>query len=311
MNLMQSRWVSVLLLVTGISVANADQTIEKSFPVTPGSLLKVATDTGSIQVSTHNKSVIEVKAEIDGFEADDFSVSFLPEGGGLTVTGNKRSTDWGWGSKRVKFSFVVPKTFDLTLDTSGGSINIDDLIGTVKVRTSGGSLSFGKIQGDIEGRTSGGSIEVSGSKGNVRVHTSGGSLTLGDIEGDLHGRTSGGSIRLGTVTGKADVATSGGSIRIENAGGEIKARTSGGSVDVYFTQQPQGDSEISTSGGSITARLDKSIAVNLYARGRKVYSDFPVNGETEAKYKLRGPINGGGPELELQTSSGSVYIRED
>ncbi|WMS85697.1 DUF4097 family beta strand repeat-containing protein [Pleionea litopenaei] len=314
---MKKQWHSTLsislfsVMLSWSQLSFADQTVEKTFDVKAGADLVVDTDIGSIHVETHSSSQITAKIEIEGLDDDEFSVRFNPSNGGLRIDGDKQSSDWGWGSRRVKFSLVVPKEFNVQLETAGGSISIDDLQGNVDVRTSGGSLTFGNIIGNIDGRTSGGSISVDGAEGDVRVRTSGGSLSLGDIKGTLHGRTSGGSISLGLVTGPADVATSGGSIRIKNAGGEVKARTSGGSVDVTFTQQPKGNSDISTSGGSITARLSKDIAVNLYARGRKVYSDFPVNGETEAKYKLRGPINGGGPELELQTSSGSVYIKED
>ncbi|NVJ60171.1 MAG: hypothetical protein HWE27_07275 [Gammaproteobacteria bacterium] len=289
----------------------ADQTIDKTFNAKPNGLLHIDTDTGSINIESHQGNDIKVNIEIEGFDEGDFEIEFTQSDGGLKIEGDKKSSDWGWSSKRVRFEVSVPKQFNVKLETAGGSISVSDLTGQVDVRTSGGSLSFENIVGDINGRTSGGSIEVADTKGDVQVRTSGGSLSLGDIEGTLHARTSGGSITLGVVTGPADVATSGGSIRIREAGGSVVARTSGGSVDVTFTKQPKGDSDISTSGGSVTARLASDIAVNVYARGRKVFSDFEINGKTEAEYKLKGAINGGGPELELQTSSGSVYIRKD
>ena len=289
----------------------ADREIEKNFEVEQGGMLELDTDMGSIEVETHQSNSIKVSIEIEGLDEDEFDVTFDETSNGLSIEGNKKDSNWGsWGSRRVRFDITVPKHYNLNLHTSGGSIRVDDLVGNAEVDTSGGSLSFGNIEGEIDGRTSGGSIRVEGAKGNVKVRTSGGSLSIGDIAGDIHGRTSGGSIRLGVVSGTADVATSGGSIRIEEVGGQVEAKTSGGSVELTLSKQPKGHSDISTSGGSITAFLAEGIAVDLYARGRKVYSDFEVNGETSAKYKLKGPINGGGPELELQTSAGNVYIKK-
>ncbi len=300
--------VSLLLGLVFSGQLLAEEDIKKSFDMEPGGLLKLDTDIGSIEVNSHSKNRVDVQVEIDGLDADEFEVSFKQNGDKLVIKGDRKGG--GWGSRKVHFEITVPKEFNLDMRTAGGSIRVDDLKGEVLVNTSGGSLYFGNIEGQIDGHTSGGSVTVDGAKGNVEVRTSGGSLTLGDIDGDVYGRTSGGSIRLGAVSGETNIATSGGSIRIEDAGGKVKAKTSGGSVDITISRQPKGDSEIATSGGSITARLAEDIAVTLDARGQKVRSEFEVNGETSAKYKLKGPINGGGPELELHTSAGNVYIKK-
>jgi hypothetical protein len=296
------------LLLSGL--AWADSTINKQFDIAAGGTIKLTTELGSIEVNSHDKPKVQVEVEVEGFESDEFTVEFEQKGNALEIKGTRHGSSWGWGNRKVHFEITVPKAFNLDLRTSGGSIRVDDLKGEVNVYTSGGSLHFGNIEGSINGSTSGGSVTVDGAKGKVEVRTSGGSLNLGDIDGDVYGRTSGGSIRLGSVSGETNVATSGGSIRIDDAGGKVVAKTSGGSVDLTLSRQPKGDCEISTSGGSITARLAADIAVNLDARGNKVRSDFEVNGETQAKYKLKGPINGGGPELELHTSAGNIYIKK-
>lgn len=301
--------LSVLLLLFSSDLL-ADRTVTKSFDVKSGGLLELSTDYGSIEVTSHRASSIVVEVEIDGFDEDEFELQFEPNSGGLEIIGQGQSS-WSWGNRRVHFDIRVPEEYNLELSTRGGSIRVGDLKGQVAVRTSGGSLRFGDIEGDIKGHTSGGSISVQSCKGDVKVETSGGSLSIGDVSGDVHGRTSGGSISLESISGTANVATSGGSIKMGNVGGQVSAKTAGGSIKVAITKQPKGDSELSTSGGSIRVTLSPDIAVDLYARGRKVYSDFEVDGKTSAEYKLKGPINGGGPELELHTSSGNVYIEKD
>ena len=76
-------------------------------------------------------------------------------------------------------------------------------------------------------------------------------------------------------------------------------------------KNPTKDSKLKTSGGSITAYLAKDVAVNLTAKtsGGRVSSEFAVNGSI-SKRKIEGTINGGGPELVLKTSGGSVRIKE-
>jgi len=307
------RWLSVAAIssmVTLFSFSAHAKEIEKSFDVAKGGELKIKTDVGSIDVSTHSSSTIDVQVEIEGYDSDEFEVNFNHKGDSLIIEGDKLKRNSGWGSRKIAFEIVVPESYNLDLNTSGGSIRVTDLTGKVDTHTSGGSLHFGHINGDIKGHTSGGSINVDGAEGEVDIHTSGGSINVGDVKGNLKGRTSGGSITLGKISGEADVKTSGGSIDIKEVGGAIIGKTSGGSINVTISKQPSGPTELHTSGGSVTAYLADNIAVDLDARGKKIKSDFEVDGQTKAKRKLQGEINGGGPELSLKTSSGNVYIKK-
>jgi hypothetical protein len=146
---------------------------------------------------------------------------------------------------------------------------------------------------NIDLDTSGGAIEIEDLKGKVNAHTAGGSISVEDVEGDIN------------------IKTSGGSLALDNIIGEINAKTSGGSIKLKLPTNPTKDSKVKTSGGSITAYLAKDVAVNLTAKtsGGRVSSEFAVNGTT-SKRKMEGTINGGGPELVLKTSGGSVHIKE-
>lgn len=249
--------VSLFLLLTTATMANAKD-IERQFTVSEGETLTVRTDAGSIEITTHEDNTIDVSARIEGKQEDQFTVHFDANGDGLTITGkHDNGNGWGWNSLKVKYRITVPKRYHLDLDTSGGSIDVADLIGNIAARTSGGSISVGDVDGDIS----------------------------------LH--------------------TSGGSIRTEDIKGEIDAHTSGGSISVTFASQPQKDASLTTSGGSITARLPSDVAVNLDAStsGGRVKSEFDVSGHVK-KQRIRGRINGGGPEIKLHTSGGSVRVEK-
>lgn len=145
---------------------------------------------------------------------------------------------------------------------------------------------------------------------NIEVDTAGGSISIDDLEGNIDARTSGGSIQVGEVHGEVELHTSGGSIKTEAIYGPLNAHTSGGSIRATFAEQLTEDASLETSGGSITAYLIKDIQVDINAStgGGSVRTDFDIDGRVK-KQSIKGEINGGGPELDLHTSGGSVNIR--
>ncbi|HEV8131034.1 MAG TPA: DUF4097 family beta strand repeat-containing protein [Acidobacteriota bacterium] len=300
--------------------------VNKTFQVRPGGRLVVDADLGSIQVRTGDPSRVDVEVIRKVYAGDradtesilrDLDLQITQSGNDVTVRAKLPYGYRGWrnfGRNRLQLSFniTVPHAYNVDLNTSGGSIGVDDLQGEVRSRTSGGSLRFGRIQGPVYGRTSGGSIHLEGSNGIADVETSGGGIRIGNVEGDVRAHTSGGSIHIEHAKGTVSAETSGGGIQVEEVMGDIQAGTSGGSISATITQQPRGSCRLSTSGGSVTANLADNIAVNLDAEasGGGVHVDFPVTVQgTIEKHSLRGPINGGGPKLVLRTSGGGVYVR--
>lgn len=302
------------LLFLSAAGAHAD-TQKRSFEVSSGGRLKIDTDLGSINVRSHGKNVVEVEVATSGSGADRFSVDFDQQGDQVMVRGNytKGATSFfGWGNNpRVKFVVMVPERFDVDLETSGGSVAVDDLEGDVRIDTSGGSIDLGKIRGPVRANTSGGSIALESSTSNAELETSGGSIKVGDVDGFVKADTSGGSIHIARSRGEVDADTSGGSIRVDEVMGAIRAETSGGSVKAYISQQPQADCRLSTSGGGVTVYLADGLSVDLdaHSSGGRVSSEFEVDASRRTKDSLVGTLGGGGPELYLRSSGGGVDVR--
>jgi DUF4097 and DUF4098 domain-containing protein YvlB len=298
-------FASSLCLMAGI-----EKTIKKSFEVQKGGELFLDTDLGSIEVVSHKSDVVKVEVILKANTSidsrakeifEDFKVDFQKKGKDVKVEaeyeGNKGwSLFKSWRKKlKVKFLVKVPGEYDLELKTSGGSISVSELKGEVNARTSGGSLAFEYVDGTVLGRTSGGSIRLEGCSGDAEVRTSGGGIRIGKVKGNVIARTSGGSIKVKEVMGKID------------------ASTSGGSVTAYISKQPTGNCRLKTSGGSVTVKLNKDVKIFLDARtsGGRVRTDLPITIEgTVSKRSLKGKINGGGPELYLRSSGGSIYINK-
>lgn len=297
-----------------------EDTIEKTFKVKPGGQLTLRADFGSVAIDSWSRDEIRVyvtkKAKrYSKEEAEElfkqYQVNFRELRNGLEITGefldhfrNRRL--------QVHFEIQVPEEFNLDVETSGGSISVNDLTGDIDLNTSGGSIKLGNIGGDVDAHTSGGSITLDDANGEVNLRTSGGSINIGETTGRVDAKTSGGSINMNGSGGDVSAHTSGGSLRLKNIKGNIDASTSGGSIHAEFAEQIDKNCQLKTSGGGITVYLkpDVSIDIDASTSGGRVYCELPIKAESlKKKNKLRGQINDGGPLLRLRTSGGNIRIK--
>ena len=298
------------LLANCLTFGNIEDRMTKTFPVGSGGTLAIESDIGSITVhgadidSIEIEILREVKTTSEKKASEilkNYDIQFNHTGNDVTIEAKykKKGLKGFWNNigkyLRVKFIIAVPSEYNVDLNTKGGSITVEHLHGEVLSKTSGGSLNFDNIEGDISGKTSGGSISI------------------GEVVGRSNIRTSGGSIHIRLAEGPVDAHTSGGSITVEEVIGAIKAHTSGGAVKAYLSRQPDFDCSLTTSGGSITVHLSEDIGLDVNAKtsGGRVHTDFPVSISGEiSKRSMQAEMNGGGPELYLRTSGGSIYLKK-
>lgn len=298
------------LFTNCLTFGNIKDRMTKSFPVGSGGTLAIESDIGSITVQGADIDSVEVEILREvrtasekkaGEILKDYDIQFHHMGNDVAIEAKykKKGLRSLWNNMgkylRVKFIIAVPSEYNVDLNTKGGSLTVKHLHGEVLCKTSGGSLNFDNIEGNISGETSGGSISI------------------GEVVGKSNIRTSGGSIHIRLAEGPVDAHTSGGSITVEKVVGAIKAHTSGGAVKAYLSRQPDSDCRLTTSGGSITVLLSEDIGldVNAKASGGRVHTDFRVSLRGEiSKRSMHGEMNGGGPELYLRTSGGSIYLKK-
>jgi DUF4097 and DUF4098 domain-containing protein YvlB len=306
---MRVRLLSLTVLFAWIGVTSAAD-ISRSFDVEPGGILDIDSDVGSIEVTPGADDKVTLEVDLSGPDADKLEIDFEQTSRGVRVKGRLR--DKGNRHRnytlRARFRAQVPARYDVRLDTSGGGIEVGDLQGEVHADTAGGSITVGRVKGPVRADTAGGSIEVESSQEDVDADTAGGSIRLGDMGGRVRADTAGGSIRIDRSLGHVKASTAGGSIKIRGASESVDASTSGGGVSVTFVGQPSKDSQLSTSGGNVTAILAGDLRFDIRARsGSRVRSEFDLEDERIDEDRLDGRLNGGGPRLRLD-SSGPVRI---
>lgn len=313
MNPVKSKIVYLLIGLTGLFMATSvlaeSEEVVKNFIVDKAGVLSISSDIGSIDVQVWDKSevLVEVKKEARSeSRLEKFSLSFDQKGSDIFVVGDGRFNS----RVSVWFSVKVPRKFDLDLKTGGGTIDIGDLSGEIKVHTSGGGIEIGNVaRGSVDASTSGGSIRVGDVNGDLEVDTSGGNIRIGKVTGtslidtsggsirlaeggnNVEANTSGGSIHIGPVNGTVDVDTSGGSIHIGLAQNDVKARTSGGSINV---EGSLGSVDVDTSGGGIFVGSSNGSVIAVTSGGSIKISK--ASGSIEAE------TAGGAIEAEMITA---------
>lgn len=213
------------------------------YTVDPGGELTIDADFGSVRIETAATDKVEILVEKQRKEGTEDEARRAFEE--VEVTTEQQGNDvhirvdhsrWlGRNGMSVEMTVQVPYTYNLDIETAGGSIIIADLDGEIMAKTAGGSVRIGATQGDVNARTLGGSIRIGPTEGGVAAKTLGGSIEIGDTKGDVSAHTMGGSIRVGRTEGDLTAYTMGGNITVESASGKVSAKTLGGKVRVGST----------------------------------------------------------------------------
>ena len=229
-------------------------------------------------------------------------------------------------------------TGDLSLETMGGDIVIGDVDGSAYISTQGGDIKIGSLNGstkevktmggDIDIHTVnevrkittyGGDIDVGNAKQNLEVITFGGSIDLKNCDAGVKASTYGGNIIVRKANGSVDVSSGGGNINLEKISGAVRARTGAGDIFVEFNEVMNEDSDLRTSAGDVELTIPASSEVKIFAEvnsywgegANTIKSDFEGRvsknrGDFNATYE----INGGGNEINIRASNGTISIKK-
>ncbi len=309
-----------ILAQNSFGATKYDQNLEKSFAATPGGKLVIDADRGSIEVTTDGEGKVHVRVfrQVKGGTQADADALFANHEVTLDQQGNtvsllarnKKQPLWSSRNRsglEVRYEVSLPKKFDVELKTSGGNIQAGDLEGYAIARTSSGSIKLGRITGRIEAtdsggniaveqagsdlvaRTSSGSISVQKVRGKIEASNSGGNIRVEEAASNVAAKTSSGTINFGSVGGAVEVLNSGGNIRIDSAGGNVTAQTSSGSIQIGTVKGKTLNAK--NSGGDIELGT----------------AEGSVKAETSSG-NVR--IKSAGGNLDLRNSGGSIEIGE-
>ncbi len=187
-----------------------------------------------------------------------------------------------------------------TAKTSYGKVDLSDIDATLlRAETSSGSVTAARIKAPtMELESNYGSIHVDSAAGKLSVRTSSGSVKVSNAEGGVDAKSNYGSVTVDGVLSSVSAHSSSGAVRVlAREGSTIETNWNiGSNYGRVALEAPQGvrfDLDAKTSYGSV----DIGYAIEL-----------PPGSSTKKGSAIRGKVNGGGPLVTIESSSGSVSV---
>ncbi len=165
------------------------------------------------------------------------------------------------------------------------------------------TVSAGSIL--LDGRTNNNGIMLGGNR-EIKFHVrapKGASVTLSTTNGALTVRDITGEVRLDTTNGR---------IKATNLAGTTRAETVNGEVDLDFAALGSGGVTVETVNGAVGVALPKTAKARVNVKvtnGGIAADDLSLNASEQSKRRLSGDLNGGGPEIRIDTVNGGVRLR--
>lgn len=264
--------LAALLLVVTPAWADVkeEETIERTVSLGGGGEVRVEATNGSIHVETWDSDEVRVVAR------------------------KKARSDSAAEARELLDEIEV------IIEERGSSVRVAADIPRSSSWFNGGSASVSfeitmPRDAELDASSKNGSLEVRELGASARLETQNGSITAKGVDGPLEAESNNGSIKAYDVRGAVQAETNNGSIKAEIDGTDLGD-----------------DMRIKTTNGSIELRLESGVAASIRARTRNgsVSSDFEGGIQDRRKRTLDLDLGGGGPRVEIESSNGSIRIRE-
>jgi DUF4097 and DUF4098 domain-containing protein YvlB len=206
----------------------------------------------------------------------------------------------------------------LHCSTGAGKIQVGTVHGAAILETVGGDISAADVGGTVRAETGGGGIHIVKAGGAVTAGTGGGQIVVGTANGMVTARNMAGPVKVGAAWGVQCESGSGG-INVSNIAGGMRVSTSLGNIMAsLLAGKLAADSFLATGNGDITVFIPSNVGVNVRAQNdladstRRIAVDFPgVRVRRQGRLIVaEGPVNGGGPLLEISATVGTIFIRK-
>jgi len=311
--------------------AIASPAFERSLDAAPGGTLVLDLNTGAgLEIIGHDAARVDIRGTLGGPDAYRSIVEATKRGNEIRLTSRLAP---GPRSSSTSHTFVidVPRRFNVTLKSAGGSLTIDDVSGIFTGTTGGGTITLRRLHGRADLATGGGDVRVTDSRLDGSVTTGAGRVSVSRVEGVFGAATgsddspvadreadepdgprdadvgpirihkAGGDVDLDGAPNGALISTGGGRITVGAARGFVKAGTGGGDISVGPIA---GSVRASTGAG----RVD----ITLADAGGEAQRVEVVNGSGPVRLTLPASFDG---RLEIETaytaSNGPVRIDGD
>lgn len=172
-------FAAALFLAASVSAAEVTETFDRTFDVRPGARVVLDNVNGGITVSSwdqprvHVVATKRVKGDRDELQQamKELRIEVAARDGGLVINtrypneGNGIASifDWLTGdhvNAQVTYQLTVPKSMNLNIDNTNGTIRVTDVSGELDLDTTNGQIQTVRCAGVIDASTTNGRIEA-------------------------------------------------------------------------------------------------------------------------------------------------------
>ncbi|HKR64711.1 MAG TPA: DUF4097 family beta strand repeat-containing protein [Thermoanaerobaculia bacterium] len=257
---MRKAFLAAALLLCALSVRAAElkERIDRTFDVRPGAKVSLSNVNGGIKVTAWDQPRVRVIADKEVHaDSDDVKqalaalrVEMQPSNGGLVITthypkngdGGGSLFDWLVGdhvSRNVEYELMVPRTMNIEIEDTNGSIRLSEVVGTHNLETTNGKIEVTRCGGAVEASTTNGSIHaelLTVAKGQpLRFHTTNGRIEVvvpPNFAADVDADTTNGSISTDLPVATTHVARNSLRGTINGGGAPLRLRTTNGGIEI-------------------------------------------------------------------------------
>lgn len=257
-------------------------TVELELLVPAGVMLDLGSESGAVSAEVGPFSGANLKSSYGSVQVENVNGDAIVESssGSVTITGQR-------GGRAVA-------------KTSYGKVVLVDIDATsARAETSSGAVKATNVHAPtIELESNYGAIHVDGVVGKLAAHTSSGAVSIQNANAE--------------VTAKSDY----GAVTVDGVLRSVNAHSSSGAVKVLARQGSVIDADwrIDSSYGRVSLEAPRDLKFDLAAKTS--YGDvdvgyaieMPPGSTTKRGSAIRGKVNGGGPLVTIESSSGSVSV---
>jgi len=204
----------------------------------------------------------------------------------------------------------------LRCTTRAGRIEVGSARGEATLATDGGDIVGWQMGGPVSAHTGGGNVLIVAASGTVDVSSGGGEIQVVRAGGAVTARNVLGPVTVGGASG-VQCENSTGGVRVGNIVGPMRVSTAVGSIVASLLGSRIADSLLATGNGDITVAIPSNLGVMIRADNelsdtmRRITSEFSnLRVRRQGTHLVaEGPVNGGGPVLQIVAAGGTIYIR--
>lgn len=302
---MNQRRTAVLLsflLLPVLLHAGVDGHFDRTLNVSGAVNLDVTTGSGDVTVKTGAPNQVVVHGTIHSsswlFGSSDSAVHQVESNPPIQQSGNS-----------IRIGYNLPEDV-------GRHVAIDYEITvpantTVAAHSGSGNVEVAGVRSDVQAQSGSGDVRVRDIGGRVHLQTGSGNISAENSAAPFYAQTGSGDISA-TLTGPGDVDvhTGSGTITVRGIKGGVQAQTGSGNIEA--DGDVTGAWQLRSGSGNISMALASNSGFNLdvHTSSGSIHSDLPITVQGSlGNHELKGTVRGGGPEVEVSTSSGDVEIR--